>query len=57
MTLIKADKLIGVLAQKTSNIEDPGVTDLEDVGTVARIIKLIKMPDGGTTVILGQAGI
>jgi len=48
----KADKLIGVLAQKDSNIEDPSVTDLEDVGTVARIIKLIKMPDGGTTVIL-----
>src|SRR5450432_1402913 len=48
----RADKLIGVLAQKDSNIEDPGVTDLEDVGTVARIIKLIKMPDGGTTVIL-----
>src|SRR3984885_6763359 len=40
----KADKLIGVLAQKDSSIEDPGVTDLEDVGTVARIIKLIKMP-------------
>ncbi len=48
----KADKLIGVLAQKDSSIEDPGVMDLEDVGTVARIIKLIKMPDGGTTVIL-----
>ena len=48
----KADKLIGVLAQKDSSVEDPAVTDLEDVGTIARIIKLIKMPDGGTTVIL-----
>lgn len=48
----KSDKLIGVLAQKDSSIEDPGVNDLEDVGTVARIIKMIKMPDGGTTVIL-----
>jgi ATP-dependent Lon protease len=48
----KSDKLIGVLAQKDSTVEDPTVTDLEDVGTVARIIKLIKMPDGGTTVIL-----
>src|SRR5712675_1756478 len=48
----KIDKLIGVLAQKDSTVEDPTVTDLEDVGTVARIIKLIKMPDGGTTVIL-----
>src|SRR6201994_627923 len=48
----KGDKLIGVVAQKDSSVEDPSVTDLEDVGTVARIIKLIKMPDGGTTVIL-----
>ncbi|HEY4205654.1 MAG TPA: endopeptidase La [Puia sp.] len=48
----KADRLIGVLAQKDSNIEDPSVADLEDVGTVAKIIKMIKMPDGGTTVIL-----
>src|SRR5579862_1842782 len=47
-----ADKLIGVLAQKDSNVEEPKVGDLEDVGTVARIIKLIKMPDGGTTVII-----
>ncbi len=48
----KADKLIGVLAQKDSSVEDPGILDLVDVGTVAKIIKLIKMPDGGTTVIL-----
>ena len=48
----KTDKLVGVLAQKDSNVEDPGILDLEAVGTVARIIKLIKMPDGGTTVII-----
>ena len=48
----KADKLVGVVAQKDSDIEDPTVTDLEDIGTVARIVKLIKMPDGGTTVII-----
>ncbi|MDF2189513.1 endopeptidase La [Paraflavitalea sp. CAU 1676] len=48
----KADKLVGVVAQKDSNVEDPTVTDLEDIGTVARIIKMIKMPDGGTTVII-----
>jgi len=48
----KADKLIGVVAQKDSNVEDPSGADLEDVGTVARIVKLIKMPDGGTTVII-----
>ena len=48
----KDTKLIGVVAQKDSNVEDPAVTDLEDIGTVAKIIKLIKMPDGGTTVII-----
>ena len=47
-----ADKLIGVIAQKDSSIEEPKITDLEEIGTVARIIKLIKMPDGGTTVII-----
>src|ERR1700759_657197 len=36
----KADRLIGVLAQKDSSIEDPAIADLEEVGTVARIIKL-----------------
>jgi ATP-dependent Lon protease len=48
----KADKLIGVVAQKDSTIEDPNLVDLADVGTVARIVKLIKMPDGGTTIII-----
>jgi len=48
----KADKLIGVVAQKDSNIEEPTVSDLEDIGTVAKIVKLIKMPDGGTTIII-----
>jgi ATP-dependent Lon protease len=48
----KADKLIGVIAQKDSDIEDPEKKDLEKVGTIAKIVKLIKMPDGGTTVII-----
>ena len=48
----KTDKLIGVLAEKDSNIEEPTVSDLEDIGTVAKIVKLIKMPDGGTTIII-----
>jgi ATP-dependent Lon protease len=48
----KGDKLIGVVAQKDSSVEDPAVTDLEDVGTVAKIVKQIKMPDGGTTIII-----
>jgi ATP-dependent Lon protease len=38
----KADKLVAVLSQKDSNIEDPEAGDLVEIGTVARIIKLIK---------------
>jgi ATP-dependent Lon protease len=48
----KGDKLIGVVAQKDSNVEDPGLNDIETIGTVAKIVKLIKMPDGGTTIII-----
>ncbi|CAN5223585.1 endopeptidase La [soil metagenome] len=48
----KADKLVGVLSQKDSSIEEPVVSDLVEVGTVAKIVKLIKMPDGGTTIII-----
>ena len=48
----KGDKLIGVIAQKDSSVEEPTVSDLEEIGTVAKIAKLIKMPDGGTTIII-----
>ncbi|MEO7264916.1 MAG: LON peptidase substrate-binding domain-containing protein, partial [Ferruginibacter sp.] len=48
----KADKLIGVVAQKDSSVEEPTVSDLENIGTVAKLVKLIKMPDGGTTIII-----
>ena len=48
----KADKLIGVISQKDSNIEEPEPKDLCKIGTVAKIVKLIKMPDGGTTIII-----
>ncbi len=48
----KGDKLIGVVAQKDTVIEDPEAKDLCNIGTVAKIIKLIKMPDGGTTIII-----
>jgi len=48
----KNDKLIGVVAQKDSMVEEPSFDQLETIGTVARIVKQIKMPDGGTTVII-----
>lgn len=48
----KGDRLVGVVAQKDSTTDEPAAADLEQVGTVAKIVKLIKMPDGGTTVII-----
>jgi ATP-dependent Lon protease len=48
----KSDKLVGVISQKDSTVEEPQVSDLVEIGTVAKIVKLIKMPDGGTTIII-----
>ncbi|MBL4587647.1 MAG: endopeptidase La [Flavobacteriales bacterium] len=45
-------KTIGVLAQKDVAIEDPSPTDMNSIGTVAHIIKMLTMPDGSTTVII-----
>lgn len=46
------DKLIGVVSQLDGNIEDPTAADLCKIGTVAKVIKMIKMQDGGTTIII-----
>ncbi|AOW19215.1 endopeptidase La [Urechidicola croceus] len=46
------NKTIGVVAQKTEEVENPGIDDIHKVGTVARILKMLKMPDGNTTVII-----
>lgn len=48
----KADKIIGVVSQKDSSVEDPKIEDLHRIGTVAHIIKMLRMPDGNTTVII-----
>ena len=48
----KGNKMIGVVAQKNEHTEEPELTDLHSIGTVARILKLLKMPDGNTTVII-----
>ena len=46
------NRVIAVLSQKDSNLEDPKVDDLYRIGTIAKIIKLLKMPDGTATAIL-----
>tara|TARA_B110000908_G_scaffold43384_1_gene52793 strand:+ start:1916 stop:4363 length:2448 start_codon:yes stop_codon:yes gene_type:complete len=48
----KRDKIIGVLSQKDATIEMPEVSDLNTVGTVAHILKMLRMPDGNITAII-----
>lgn len=48
----KSGKWIGVVAQKDSNEDDPMPEDIYRTGTLARIVKQIKMPDGNTTVFI-----
>ncbi len=45
-------KVIGVVAQIDESVEEPTPNDVHKIGTVARIIRVLKMPDGNTTVIL-----
>jgi ATP-dependent Lon protease len=48
----KGSKVIGVVSQKDEVVEDPTAKDIFKTGTVARILKVLKMPDGNTTVII-----
>ncbi len=48
----KGNKLIGVVSQKDELVEDPTIKDIHLTGTVARILRVLKMPDGNVTVII-----
>ncbi len=48
----KGGKVIGVVAQKDEEVENPGEDDIHKVGVVARILRVLKMPDGNVTVII-----
>ncbi|MBN4085411.1 endopeptidase La, partial [Flavobacteriaceae bacterium AH-315-B10] len=48
----KGNKVIGVVSQKDEMVEDPSSKDINYTGTVARILRVLKMPDGNTTVII-----
>jgi ATP-dependent Lon protease len=48
----KTTKIVGVVSQKDGSIEEPTVDDLNNVGTVAVILKMFRLPDGNTTVII-----
>ena len=48
----RGDRIIGVIAQRNNKHEEPGFDDLYTIGTVARIIKMLVLPDGNTTIII-----
>ena len=48
----KGDKVIGVVAQRDEDVEEPGLKDIHTTGVVAQILRVLKMPDGNTTVII-----
>ncbi|PQJ78035.1 endopeptidase La [Polaribacter porphyrae] len=48
----KGDKIIGVVAQRNEEVEEPNLKDIHTTGVVAQILRVLKMPDGNTTVII-----
>lgn len=48
----KQKRMIGVVAQRDQEVEEPGANDIHKVGTLASIVRLLKMPDGSTTAII-----
>ncbi len=48
----KGGKVVGVVAQKDEEVEKPTAKDIHETGTVARILRVLKMPDGNVTVII-----
>ena len=46
------DKILGVVAQKNAEVENPTENDIHKIGVVAQILRVLKMPDGNTTVII-----
>ncbi|QNH64078.1 endopeptidase La [Hymenobacter sp. S2-20-2] len=52
----RGNKIVGVVAQKNNQHDDPSLADLYQVGTMAKILKLLVLPDGNTTIIIqGQS--
>jgi len=48
----RGDRIVGVVAQENQQVEEPGLSDLHQVGTVARILRMLVLPDGNTTIII-----
>ncbi|MCK6455169.1 MAG: endopeptidase La [Phycisphaerae bacterium] len=50
--VITGNKILGIVAQRRAEVEDPGLDDLYRVGTAAAILKLLRMPDGTQSIIV-----
>ena len=48
----RGNKLLGTIAQTDFKLDDPGIGELYQIGTMAEVLKLLEMPDGSTTVII-----
>jgi ATP-dependent Lon protease len=48
----RSDKIVGTVAQKDPDMENPGFSDLHSIGTIGQIVRLLEMPDGSTTAII-----
>jgi len=48
----RGDRLVAAVAQLDAEIDDPQVRDLNVVGTLGQVVKLLEMPDGTTTAII-----
>jgi ATP-dependent Lon protease len=48
----KSDRIVGTVAQKDPDMENPAFEDLHTIGTIGQIVKLLEMPDGSTTAII-----
>ena len=49
---VRTEKPIGVITQKENDVEDPGLEDMFSIGTIARIIQSLNMPDGSVTIVV-----
>ena len=48
----RGDRIIGVVAQENAKLEEPGINDIYKIGTVAKILKMLVLPDGNTTIVI-----
>ncbi|MBN2448445.1 MAG: LON peptidase substrate-binding domain-containing protein, partial [Phycisphaerae bacterium] len=50
--VLEGDRLVGVFSQRDDSVDDPNIDDVYRVGTIARVLKLLKMPDGSNSLLV-----